>query len=106
LRFRTFVIPFGFTVLARSRRGVAASIRRPFAIAREARAAREQAIRSGAIQVEALRLEEGPFVPFDSQPLQAIQDALNEFGPVAFDVGILDAQQQRAALMSREKPIE
>ena len=55
---------------------------------------------------EALRLEERALVPFDSEPLQPGEDAVDQFRAVALDIGVLDAQQHRAALVPGKKPVE
>ncbi len=51
-------------------------------------------------------MKQGPFIPFDSQPFQAIENSLYEFGAISLNVGVLDPQQQRSALVPGEKPVE
>ena len=69
-------------------------------------AVRKALLRCRAIQLRSLRLIERPFVPVHAQPLQTIDDALNEFGLVALGVRVLDAQNHHAAVVPREKPVE
>src|SRR4029077_20375249 len=57
---------------------------------------------SFAMQFQALWLKGGPFVSIPPQQAQAVQDALNQFRAISFDVGILDAQDHRAAPASRK----
>jgi hypothetical protein len=53
-----------------------------------------------------LTLKKRPRVPVDTQPLQTVQDTLNRGLAGAFRVGILDAQDELAAVLAREQPIE
>jgi hypothetical protein len=51
-------------------------------------------------------LEYRTFVPLNPQPLQPLENSVHQLGPVALDIGVFNSQQQRAAFMPREKPIE
>ncbi len=46
------------------------------------------------------------FVPVEAQPTQTIEDAFHQFGAIALGIGILDSQDERAALVSRKQPVE
>ena len=67
-----------------------------------------------AVDVRALGLEVGPafaaafgaFVPLQAQPFQAGEDLGQGLGLVAFLVGVLDAQDEGAAVMAGEQKIE
>ncbi len=67
------------------------------AIAKIGRARCGQLQRRFTVQIQALRLKVRSFVPVDTQPSQAVQDALHQFRAIAFDVRILDAQHHGAA---------
>ena len=54
----------------------------------------------------ALGLVEGPFVRVEAEPFHAVQDRLDRFGRGALAVGVLDAQDERAAVAARVQPAE
>src|SRR5687767_9867819 len=68
----------------------------------------------GTIAIETLRLKVRrmrpanfrPLVPVDPQPPQAIQDARHHLGLRSLDVGVLDAQDERAAVATGIEPVE
>ena len=62
--------------------------------------------RARAIEFHALGLEERSFVPVNPQPAQAFEDAIHHLGRGAFEVGVLDPQNQRAAVVARVEPVE
>ena len=63
---------------------------------------------------EPLRLEVGAvgaadaraLVPVEPQPAQPVEDAVHHLGRRALDVGVLDAQDEGAAVPAREEPVE
>src|SRR5687767_3198026 len=77
-------------------------------------AAIQQLLSRGAIAIEPLGLKVRrvraanlrPFVPIDAQPPQSIEDTGDHFGLVTLDVGVLNAQDERAAVAARIEPIE
>ena len=66
----------------------------------------DEVSRGGAVKLHAIGLEEWTFVPVDPQPAQADQNSFHHFGRGAFEIGILDTQNERAAVMPREEPVE
>ena len=48
----------------------------------------------------------GPFVPVETKPAQAVQDAGDHVGRRSLDVGILDAQHEHAAVPAGVEPVE
>ena len=58
------------------------------------------------MQIQALRLEVRAFIPIDAEPSQPVENSLDQFRAIALDVGILDAQDHRAALAARKEPVE
>jgi hypothetical protein len=46
------------------------------------------------------------FVPTQIEPAQPVEDGIERRLRVAFDVGIVDAQDHRAAIVARVKPVE
>ena len=48
----------------------------------------------------------GPSSQFEPEPAQSIVDRRGRFFGVAGFVGVLDAQDKRAAVMPREEPVE
>ena len=75
---------------------------------------RDQLRRCGAIALEPLRLEIGrvrtadlrPFIPVEPEPSQAVENAGDHVGRRALDVGVFDAQDERAAVPPRVEPVE
>jgi hypothetical protein len=53
-----------------------------------------------------LALEDGTLVPVELQPAQRVEDLLDVLGGGALAVGVLDAQQESAARVAREQPVE
>jgi hypothetical protein len=51
-------------------------------------------------------LEEGTFIPIQSQPLHAIYDGLDRFPGGPGYIGILDTQDELSPMMSGKKPVE
>ena len=68
----------------------------------------------GPVSVEPLRLEVRrvrpadvrAFVPVESQPAQAVEDARDHLVRRALDVGVLDPQDEHAAMAPRVQPVE
>src|SRR5262249_21655105 len=58
-----------------------------------------------AVQPRSLALEVRTLIPLGADPAQGVHDPVGPFGPVAFGVGVLDAQDQRAAMLRRENPV-
>ena len=48
----------------------------------------------------------GPFVPIDAQPMQAVEDRLQRLLDVPLLVGVVDPQNELAAMLPGEQPIE
>ena len=92
--------------LRRRRRGIGSGIGGRLCNSSESRAAREQALGGRPVHLQALRLKKRPFIPFDPEPFQSVEDSVDQLRAVALDVRILDPQQERAALVPREEPIE
>ena len=84
-------------------------------------AAREQGFDAALVIVLALRLEiraavafaraggvagERAFVPVEAEPAQAVEDDVHGFLGIARGVGVLDAQDERAAGVAGVKPVE
>ncbi len=57
-------------------------------------------------RVHALRLVERAFVVIEPQPLHALEDRVDGLGRGALAVGVLDAQDERAAMASCVQPAE
>ena len=87
-------------------RMIAASVCGGFAVAGIAGATREDAFGGGAIHFAALGLEERAFVPVDAEPFEGDEDSVDELGFIAFDVGIFDAENERAAFVLCVEPVE
>ena len=58
------------------------------------------------VPVHALRLVERPLVVVEAEPLHAVEDRLHRLGRGALAVGVLDAQDERAAVTARVQPAE
>src|SRR5581483_906064 len=56
----------------------------------------------GGVRSAALR----PLVPFESQPAQVVDDALDRGPAAAGLIGVLDAQQKNASELARQQPVE
>ena len=77
-------------------------------------AAGEQLVDGRLVARAALRLEVGrvraadlgPFVPVDAQPAEAVEDRRQRRLDVALLVGVVDAQDELAAVPAREQPVE
>ncbi len=55
------------------------------------------------IASRALRLDQHRLVPIEAQPAQILEDAVDELGPAAALVEILDPQQEFAAAFARPR---
>ena len=58
------------------------------------------------VAVEAVGLEVGPLVPVEAEPPQGRLDAVRPVLAGSFDVGVLDPQHERAALVAGVEPVE
>jgi hypothetical protein len=58
------------------------------------------------VQGGSLGLVERAFVPIHAQPLQTLEDTVDQFGLVAFRVGVLNTQNHHAVEVPSEKPVE
>src|SRR6185312_8346894 len=67
---------------------------------------REKLLPDLAIAREALHLEERPLVPVELEPLHRVEDGLLRFLRRALEVGVLDAQDELAAVAARVGPVE
>jgi hypothetical protein len=47
-------------------------------------------------------LKHRAFIPIESQPLEAVENSLHQFGAIALGVGVFNAQDEFAARGSRE----
>ena len=54
------------------------------------------------VDAAALALPHGPFVPGDAEPAEVVEDRLLAAGHVALRVGVVDAQDERAAVLVGE----
>ena len=59
-----------------------------------------------AIHFHTLGLVVGAFIPVEAEPAHALQDAVNHLRGRALEIGVLNAQDERAAMMAGEQPIE
>jgi len=59
-----------------------------------------------AMPARAGELVDGLAIPVEPQPFEAAQDRGDGLGRGALAVGVLDAQQERAARVTGEKPVE
>src|SRR3982750_4494240 len=48
----------------------------------------------------------GPLVPVEAEPAEAVEDGLQRLGDVALLVGVVDAQDELAAVLAGEQPVE
>ena len=59
------------------------------------------------LEVGAVRAADaGAFVPMDAEPAKAVEDRLQRFGAIALGVGVIDAQDELAAMFPGEEPVE
>jgi hypothetical protein len=66
------------------------------------------------VQMLPLRLKVGtvrafhtrPFIPIDPEPPEPVENRLEGFRLVAFGIGVVDAENELAAMPSREQPVE
>ena len=54
----------------------------------------------------ALGLVDGLAVPVEAEPAQHLEDVVDQLGPVALGVGVLDAQEELAPVPAGEQPVE
>src|SRR5581483_6596734 len=47
-----------------------------------------------------------PLVPVDAEPAEAVEDRLQRGRVIAVFVGVVDAQDELAAVLAREQPVE
>ena len=98
-------------------RGRGGTSRVEFGVGAEAaigRAARPQQFGVGAVERQPLALaigsvraaDLGSFVPHQVQPAQVVEHATLALGARAFEVGVLDPQDECAAMLTREQPVE
>ena len=74
----------------------------------------DQLAHGGLVAVELLRLvigavrpaDLGALVPVDAEPAEAVEDGLQGLGHVALLVGVVDAQDELAAVLAGEQPVE
>ncbi len=66
----------------------------------------EQLIGGGSVTGQALRLEERPFVPVESQPIQSVENAFDQFGPITLHVCVFDSKNKGATTIPSKEPIE
>ena len=59
-----------------------------------------------AVPLHPLRLVERTLVVIEAQPLHALEDRVDGLGGGALAVGVLDAQDERAAVTARVQPAE
>ena len=69
-------------------------------------AAVDKAAGGGAIEFHAIGLEVRPFVPVDAEPAQADKNAFHHLRSGALQVSVFNAENQRAAVVSRIEPVE
>ena len=63
-------------------------------------------LRNLLVAREALHLEERALVPVQAEPAQAVEDRVHRLVGRALEVGVLDAQHERAAVPARVGPVE
>src|SRR5207302_2820583 len=66
----------------------------------------DQLIAYLAVARQALHLEKGPFVPVEAEPPHPLEDRVHRFPGRALEVGVLDAQDEFAAVAPRVGPRE
>ena len=66
----------------------------------------EQLLRGSLVEVEALGLIERALVPVEAEPAHAFQDAFDHGLGGALEVGVLDAEDEGAAGVAGEEPVE
>ena len=59
-----------------------------------------------AIHFHTLGLVVGTLIPIEAEPAHALQDAVNHLRGRALEIGVLNAQDERAAMMAGEQPVE
>src|SRR5262249_3290402 len=91
---------------ARHRRGLALGQLGGRAHAAVGAPLREQLLDRGVVALPALALAEGPLVPVEVEPAQAVEDGGLRLARRALGVGVLDAQHEGAAVPAREGPVE
>ena len=66
----------------------------------------EQLLRGGLVEIEPLRLIERALVPVEAEPAHAFEDALDHGFGRALEIGVFDAQDESAAGVAGEEPVE
>ena len=66
----------------------------------------EQLIGSGSVTGQALRLEERPFIPVESEPIQSVENAFHQFRPITLNVCVFDSKNKDATAIPGKEPIE
>lgn len=67
---------------------------------------REQAMRVALMALEVRSLVDDLLVPIEAEPREALEDCPGAFLGAAGPVGVLDAQEELAAVLSRVEPVE
>lgn len=76
------------------------------AVATISLAATEQFLDPGSMELDSVRLEEGPLVPVDAEPAEPVEDRLDRFGSGALTVGVLDPENELSPMTAREEVAE
>ena len=66
----------------------------------------EQLIGGGSVTGQALRLEERPFIPVESEPIQSVENAFHQFRPIPLDVRVFDSKNKGATAVPGKQPVE
>ena len=67
-------------------------------------AAGEHLLDHGLVAIHALHLVERAFVVVSPDPVHAIENRLYRLGCQAFQIGVFDAQDERAAVFAGKRP--
>jgi hypothetical protein len=62
--------------------------------------------RHTTILIQSLRLKERPFVPIQSQPAHALENAFHHFGRRTLDVRVFNAKDELSLVMLCKEPVE
>src|SRR6185436_14080352 len=96
---------FGFAFGVNGR-GVSAGVFFRRAVAQIGHARGEEFLCRRAVSGHALGLVKRPFVPVQAKPSQLIENALHQFGTIAFGVGVFYAEDEDATLVAGEQPVK